>query len=211
MWLAVLSAPRQAPVRGRGGSRFAARGHRGSRVLRRAPCVTGLAAEALKTGCFVQKCESNPRDFSILQPPSHSFVASLKARCALSEEFEAQPGSIAWHLQSPSQHGHPTPYTAHRITRRLNMLQKPRSMLPFVRPKAACSADLAITSYLLWQLVCSQWLCTRSALANAKRQPCCRTRGYALTSQLHPRAETHSTIRGERHAPFQVCWRSSYP
>ena len=44
-----------------------------------------------------------------------------------------------------------------------------------------------------------------------KRQPCCHTRGYALTSQLHPRAETHNNIRGERHAPFRVCSRSSYP
>ena len=184
--LAVLSAPRQAPVRGRGGSRFAARGHRGSRVLRRAPCVTGLAAEALKTGCFVQKCESNPRDFSILQPPSHSFVASLKARCALSEEFEAQPGSIAWHLQSPSQHGHPTPYTAHRITRRLNMLQKPRSMLPFVRPKAACSADLAITSFEQWQLVCSsQWSGTKSFRDVKKRQSCCHAPAHTHLAAAH--------------------------
>ena len=44
-----------------------------------------------------------------------------------------------------------------------------------------------------------------------KRQPCCHTRGYALTSQRHPRAETHNNIRGGRHAPFRVCWRSSYP
>ena len=100
-------------------------------------------------GAQNQKLESRAQSrtiFNPAQPPSYYFVASLKARCALSEEFEAQPGSIAWHLQSPSPSGHHTPYTAHRITRRLKCSSKAQIYVAFARPKAACSADLAITS-----------------------------------------------------------------
>ena len=41
-----------------------------------------------------------------------------------------------WHLQSPSQHGHPTPYTSHRITRRLKCSSKAQIYIAFARPKS---------------------------------------------------------------------------
>ena len=54
-----------------------------------------------------------------------------------------------------------------------------------------------------WQLVCSQWLCTRSALANAKRQPCCRTQERTCLA-AHPSAERHNKIRGGRARTSQL-------
>jgi len=171
--LAVLSAPRQALVRGRGGSRFAARGHRGSQVLRRAACVTGLASEGLKTAWFSNWSGGARKTRSQLnpaQPTSHCFVASLKARCALSEGSEAQSREAAI---APARSS--TPYTRSPYRPAPKSISKYSSVWPFVRPKAACSADLATTSYLLWQLVCSQWLGQGVPSAAAKRQPCCRT------------------------------------
>ena len=205
--LAVLSAPRQALVRGRGGSRLAARGHRGSQVLRRARHVTSLVPDSLKAAGFSKNpSESgahNPHSFKPAQPPSHSFTASLKARCALSEGSEAQPGQHRFGLWRGPAALSSTPCTAHSITRRLKLSSKAQIYVAFARPKAACSADLAITSYLLWQLVCSQWLCTRSALANAKRQPCCRTQERTCLA-AHPRAERHNKIRGGRARTSQL-------
>ena len=78
MVVVVLSAPRQALVRGRGGSRFAARGHSGSQVLRRASSVTGLSAEGQKAlKIQIAKVRAaNPRDRRI--QPNRRPIASLR-------------------------------------------------------------------------------------------------------------------------------------
>ena len=148
--LAVLSAPRQALVRGRGGSRCAARGHSGSQVLRRAPYVTGLASEGLKTAWFSNwpggarktrsQLKSSPTAVPLLRCESEGSVCTFRGVGSASAR---QP--IALEMPS-SQPGHHTPYTAHRITRRQKLSSKAQIYVAFARPKAACSADLAITS-----------------------------------------------------------------
>ena len=200
--LVVLSAPRQALVRGRGGSRFAARGHSGSQVLRRAPHVARLAADGLKTGLAFQTKRAARSGFC-------RFLSSLATAPFLRCETEGSVDVPKTRLRakripanwsstaSPNLAFLSKAQPTNRNFQRLETRQRARLASVLKAHAAASAAEARSTTILQKQVVCSsQWSGTRSAHAYVKRQSCCHAPARPrLAAPYGPAGTRHDATR----------------